>query len=633
MLWLTLAAAIIFFLWLQGVPEDPKESLEDIVAEWNAGEWANTKDYARWGTYLFAWVNIAICAVLGLTLPLWQRRTASKPSDAKPPTVGKWFWLGMGVAVLLGGGLRWTTATGGLWHDELLNAQRINGYFKFADKDRLFGNVTFREAKWVDTAFYYRKPTNHTAFSVPSRITHGAWQKFTGAERSAINPFFLRLPSYLTALGSILLLGLILRRWNLATAGVIAALLLAIHPWAIRWSVDARSYGLTMFFLLCAVYAMTRIGESNRWRWWVLFGVSQAYLMWLSILNVFLAAPLALVLAWIIFRRAKEQNEPLINGLGRLVFVNVLAACAFLQVMGPNLIQFQQYTDFRPPSESKYRQVDEANLKDLASNWLTGLPHQVPAQPGDVPITTFETRYSNDNAIIGITLASGILLFTLAGLVMLALKNAPLARLSIIAILLSGIVLLLVCWMQNLFFYPRFIIFIVLPLAIGCAVCWTGITRPLGKLSPRMHNLAPLLGGIVGLIYFTALAFPQINNIVRNDHGPLIRISAKVKNYAEINQVDPLSVGYGLGCDILAELIDPNVRFIKNREELETMMAKSRETQRPLLVTYGYQSFNRTTLPDGFVLLDNPNYFTRIEHFVSNDPRHTFFLYEYTGEE
>jgi len=632
-LWLTLAAAIIFFLWLQGVPKDPKEALEEIVAEWNAGKWANTKHYARWGTYLFAWVNVAICAVLALTLPLWQRRTVSNSLEAKPPKVGKWFWLGIGVAVLLGGGLRWSTAAGGLWHDELLNAQRINGYFQFDKKDPLFGDVTFREAEWVDSAFYYRKPTNHTAFSVPSRITHGAWQKFTGAERSAINPFFLRLPSYLTALGSIVLIALILRRWNLATAGVIAALLLAIHPWAIRWSVDARSYGLTMFFLLCAVYAMTRIAENNRWRWWALFGFSQAYLMWLSILNVFLAAPLALVLAWIIFRRAKEQNEPLINGLGRLAFVNVLAACAFLQVMGPNLIQFQQYNDFRPPSEAEYLQVDAANLKDTASNWLTGLPHQIPAEPGDVPITTFEIRYSGENALVGITLAVGILLFTIVGLVMLTLKNASLARFSPIAIFIGGISLLMVSWIQNLYFYPRFLAYMVIPLAIGCAVCWTGITRPLRKLSARMKTFAPILGGIVGLVYFTALAFPQIRNLAINEHEPLPRISAAVKDYGITNKVTPLAAGYGLGCDILADLVDPNIRFIKNREQLEIMMAKSRETQRPLLVTYGVQSFNRTTLPDGFILLDDPKYFTQIERFVSNDPRHTFFLYEYTGEE
>ncbi len=632
LLWLTLAAATVFFLWLQGVPDDPKESLEEIIAEWNAGEWADTKDYARWGTYLFAWVNVATCGLLALTLPIWQRRTESKAINAKPLIGGKWFWLGMGVAVLLGGGLRWSTATGGLWHDELLNAQRINGYYKFDKKDPLFGDVTFREAKWVDTAFYYRKPTNHVAFSVPSRITHSAWQKLTGADRSALNPFYLRLPSYLAALGSILLLGLILRRWNLASAGVIAALLLAIHPWAIRWSVDARSYGLTMFFLLCAVYAVTRIAENNRWRWWALFGFSQAYLMWLSVLNVFLAAPLALVLTWIIFRRAKQQNEPLIDGLGRLVFVNLLAACAFLQVMGPNLIQFQQYNDFRPPSEAEYLQVDADNLKDTATNWLIGLPHKLPVEVGDAPITTFLSRYSEDSAIVGTTLAAGILLFTLAGLVMLAMKSSSPARLSAIAIFVGGVSLLLISWIQNLYFYPRFLAYMVIPLAIGCAVCWTGITRPLAKLSPKMKTLAPLLGGIVGLIYFTALALPQIDNLARNEHEPLPRISAAVKNYAASNKVTPLAAGYGLGSDILADLIDPDIRFIENRKELETMMAKSRETQRPLLVTYGVQSFNRKVLPDGFVLLDDSKYFTRLERFVSNDPRHTFFLYEYTGK-
>ena len=52
---------------------------------------------------------------------------------------------------------------------------------------------------------------------------------------------------------------------------------------------------------------------------------------------------------------------------------------------------------------------------------------------------------------------------------------------------------------------------------------------------------------------------------------------------------------------------------------------------KPLYIAYGLQSFNRATVPDGFERLDDPRLFTLRHRFVSNDPRHTFFLLEYTG--
>ncbi|QQL45930.1 glycosyltransferase family 39 protein [Sulfuriroseicoccus oceanibius] len=619
-LWCVLGALTVFFLWLQGVPEDPAKSLTAIQEKWNAGEWAKTRDYARWGTHLFAWINAGICALLALTLPLWHRR-GTAPATASTKTTPRWIWIALALVVALGGALRYQTATGGLWHDELHNAQRVNGYHRFDKKDPLFGEAKFRPAKWEETAFYYRKPTNHVAFSVPSRLTHSAWQAITGADRSQLSPFFLRLPSFLAALASIFLIGWLLVRWNLPLAGLLAAIFLAIHPWAIRWSVDARSYGLTMCFILVALHAVTGIVRSGKWRWWALFGFAQSYLMWLSVQNALLILPMLAVVIGQGIAAKRRDHTPLWPLFSKIILTSGVAACLFLQVMGPNLIQLKQYTDLKPPSESDYLRVGEATLSDTASNWLIGIPFDVPVVSGDLPITTFKSRYTNPT--IGWVWASLSALFTLAGIgVMLKKPATRTAGWLALGLIVSAALVVGLSAAADMFFYPRFVAYLPLPLALGMGVFWT--TRP--SAGRR------ILGAATGVLFFALLASPQISNLFQHVHEPLPQISSKLDQIETDSGVAPLAATYGLAGEVMEEMVDPDVRGISSRDEIEQLIAKSRETGRPLFICYGNQSFNRVVIPDGFDLLDNPAYFTLVQRFVSNDPRHTFFLMKYVGE-
>lgn len=619
-LWLVLGGLAVVFIWLQGVPKDPQKSLAAIQEKWNAGAWGKTRDYARWGTHLFAKINAGICITLALTLPLWHRRSPDRIATT-PSRHPSWLWIGLLVAVVLGAGLRHQTATGGLWHDELHNAQRINGYFRFDKSDPLFGDAEFRPAKWQETAFYYRKPTNHVGFSVPSRLTHSAWQSITGADRSEVSPFFLRLPSYLAALGSIFLVGLLLARWGLPAAGILSAIFLAIHPWAIRWSVDARSYGLTMFFVLVALHAVTGIVQSGRWRWWALFGFSQFYLMWLSVQNALIIVPMVAIVIGHAIGHRRRDGTPLWPVLAKAGVISSIAACLFLQLMGPNLIQLKQYTDFNPPSESNYTQVDQRTLSDAASNWLIGIPHNVPVVEGDEPITTFKSRYTNPT--VGWVWAGLTGVFMLAGIGML-FKN-PRTRTKgwlVAGLITSAAVLVALSAAGGLFFYPRFVAYLPIPLAIGMGVFWT--TRP--------SSSRRIIGAVTGVMFFSLLAAPQIANLFTHVHEPLPQVSAAVDAIESSTGTRPLAATYGLAGGVMQEIVDPNVRLITTRKEIEELIKKSRATGRPLVICYGNQSFNRTVLPDGFDLLDNPAYFKQVERFVSNDPRHTFFLMEFVGE-
>ena len=54
------------------------------------------------------------------------------------------------------------------------------------------------------------------------------------------------MPALLASCAAVILLGLLLRQWGHPGAGATAALVLAIHPWYIRYGVDARAYALVV---------------------------------------------------------------------------------------------------------------------------------------------------------------------------------------------------------------------------------------------------------------------------------------------------------------------------------------------------------------------------------------------------
>ena len=48
---------------------------------------------------------------------------------------------------------------------------------------------------------------------------------------------------------------------------------MAIHPWHVRYSSEARGYTMLIFFLLAGIYFLISALEDGRWRWWLLFAL------------------------------------------------------------------------------------------------------------------------------------------------------------------------------------------------------------------------------------------------------------------------------------------------------------------------------------------------------------------------
>ena len=91
--------------------------------------------------------------------------------------------------------------------------------------------------------------------------------KITNAPPGRINEFVLRLPGFATSLAAVALLGILMRLWGFPWTGLLAAFLLAMHPWHVRYGIEARGYTfvvlLTISGMVMLTWLMSRFGTGN----------------------------------------------------------------------------------------------------------------------------------------------------------------------------------------------------------------------------------------------------------------------------------------------------------------------------------------------------------------------------------
>lgn len=621
-----LVGAVVYFLIARAFAGEAAKATARLAQSWTEGAWAPVKDYAAFGSHWFALGNAVLLLLAAASSPFWHRRW-SEPAPAPAAAAsgrGRWLYaMALAACLALALGLRWTTFTGGFWHDEGLQMKRISGAF---DGERIGpdGLPRFREASWQETWFHFRKPTNHSIIGVPARLSLELWRGASGAERSEFAEWAVRLPAVACGLASILIAAAVATRFGGRGAGLVAAVLLAVHPWHIHWGVDIRAYAPGILATALALWTLIRALDTGRWRWWMAFGLSQALVLWASLMHLWLAvAFFAAAAAGVIIGR---RVRPMFPQWGRLIVSNLAGATFFLQVMGPNLLQFIHASKVRAPADEDFMKLDGTTLADFLSHLFLGLPHDVPTQKSDAAILTF-TRLFGNLPVAGWCLV-GVAILLAAGGIAVAMGRHRAPALALLAIPLAGLVHLGATRVFDWYYYPRFSTYLLPAVVVGWALAWSRLAGLAGR---RGGGLAMALPAALG--FFLATAMPQIANLVRHPHEPFPEIRAA---FAALRAAAPggqaITAGYGLGSDILHDIYDPRAKFIRSRPEIEALISEARKTGQPLYIVYGLQSFNRSTMPDGFTLLDDSQQFAMIRRFQGNDPRHTFFLLRFEGD-
>ena len=556
------------------------------------------EDAAVLGTH---WSTLA--ALVGLiaallTLRWWHPPASPATLPATPaPRASRWFLPALVGIVLLGGALRVPLATGSLWWDELWNVK----YATVGEWRQEAGNpdeVRFLPTSWTRAAWYYNKPTNHPVFTLPSKAAHEVWRTLTRPENpGAFNELVLRLPVLLGGLSAMVLTALLARRLAGERAGIITALLMALHPWLIRYGVDARSYGLAVAFMAAALFSLERATSEDvrhPGAWWWAFGACQFLLMWSHVLaHLAVCAGLFGAAAWLILRRGGEGKA---RQLARLVIINAVAAALLLVAFLPNLLQAATWGE----------RNDDGNL--LTAGYLLRTLTQAAAGMEPPPASG---GISPEWAGMLFCIMAGAAMAVIGGMVLLKQRSG--AAVILLATLGATLLFLVVVHLSGFYFYHRFIITVIIPLVVLVA---TGLSRLPGPVLPA----AALLG-------FASLTFPQTRLLLTRSYAPFRETAADLRAEAAHHPGKVIPVGYGLGSHVM-QCYYPELRDIRGNAApaLQKLIDQARLENRPLLVALGYEGINRLNLPDGFKLLDDPALFEKISTRHGLEPEFTFNL-------
>jgi hypothetical protein len=298
------------------------------------------------------WYACAVCFVLSVilmaTVRLWLhpwRHTGPAGeggfflSRSSPARNG--FLLFLAVVTLFAAVDRWPKLGQSFGNDE-------EYAFRTLVNDRVEitgdGALNVRERGWKDTLFYNRASNNHIVFTSLSRISHELWRRISGdagvSERAA------RKPAFIAGLVSIPLLGILLAATGGPRAGMLAACLLALHPWFFRYSTEARGYAVMLMFLLVGLLCLIAAVRTGRWRHWLGFGSAQAFMLltfpgaiyWPLMMNLCVPA----VLVW------RYRGTPNLKAsMGRWLVSGTVSAMGFLLLFAPSVRQLHLFMEER----------------------------------------------------------------------------------------------------------------------------------------------------------------------------------------------------------------------------------------------------------------------------------------------
>jgi len=617
LIYLLMALAIVILI----TADKPWEHAEKIAELKAKGSKLELRHHVATGLFYGSLLNLGLGAAVLSMRRFWGRNIASE----KEPAVNtnnaiispRVFWIGIGVAVLIAGGLRWNLANGSLWWDELWNIKHtMSGEFR-PDKKKN-DKLKFREVSWEKSIYYYRKPTNHPPMALSSRLSLEAWREFTGNKGTEFNELATRMPAILAGLLSVVGIALLLRGWGFGTGGLVAALLLAIHPWHIRYGIEARAYSFTVLWTVLGCIWLSGIFRSGgrSWKYWILFGLNQLLLVWSLPNGVYYAFGFGVTaLAFCFLKKCGEERR---TAMARVVSVNVMAAMGFIFLFLPNALQFLEWGEV-----NDHHYLNGTVLQNVGSQLAFGLQNSWGSPSVEnAGLASFSLSMSNRPVLGWLALLCCGTAFLFGTRVLL--RGRLEKKLLFGGILLGASICLLTTWGMHQHFYHRYVVsYLIAPflgvMGIGC----TSLARSVG-LKQSWGAFVPAL---VLLVVYWGFTTDQRRLLNERSYEPFREVSEYIED-AESKSDTPIKViGYGLGGRVF-RVYYPECVFAPTLEDLDRELVTAKKRKEQVYVVHGYREFNRIDAKSaaGAAKLDKEELFEEVKAWGGIEPLFHFVV-------
>ncbi|MDB6119682.1 MAG: hypothetical protein JWO08_3463, partial [Verrucomicrobiaceae bacterium] len=472
---------------------------------------------------------------------------------AKLVSSGPIFYVLVALAMIIGGWLRAPLLEHSLWNDEEYAMRRFahGSWETSADAPPKFVPVS-----WQDTLFENSNGNNHLLNSLLTRLslkTFGASSKVGSFSESS-----LRMPAIIAGVLTIGVIAFLGWEIGMPWVGIGAAWLLALHPWHLRYSAEAKGYALMMFFTSLALLGLVRAMKHHRNRDWQMFAIGEAgmLLSFAGAIYVALAVNIVAVIELIARRQPRR--------LAALVVFNLLASIPVLVWTLPSIPQVLAFTHKGEVAQTVTPIADR--LHDLGSHVAAGVMYNNPET--NEHLGTSWTQMTAANHTEPMVLAYGVGLFLVLGLVAALFENSA-ARVIILGVGLGGV---LAFWQAGVQHQPNFAwyyIYLVIPAVLAVALACVRL------------QLLPALIIVLMVGFFGKATEVSRSTFSKNDRQPMRETVAALRE----KHPESLTGTFGVS-DRQIQSYDPSVHLLSTPEDVDKLLAEGKELNVPVFVYF-----------------------------------------------
>ncbi len=575
-----------------------------------AGEHIDNRGGIVLGLWFAAAANALIATTLLLSSRWWPQRDGSPPPKTSTPTSPTSIWsrrlflTGLGAALLTAAWIRAPRLEHSFWNDEEMAFRKfLWGENVISDS----GELKHKDVDWQYTLFYTANGNNHVTQTVSSRISHEIWKRFF--YKAGDRPFHesvIRLPPFISGLLGIAALAFLLRLTGYPQAGVTAAWLLALNPWHLRYSVEARGYADLMLLIPLTFIALIFALRSGKWRWWLLYGLLQSLYLLAFAGALYLAAAQNLIVLALLIKRGQSGS------IRKWGVSTTIGAMLFIQIMTPMAIRVIEYNKTHQQATVK---VTLGHLQDLWAHLVIGDPWRTMADP--TLDNGFSVQmYQAEHPGVFMLMTFFIPFLLLVGLFTALIKGTEL-RLFIGSTLGALALIALHNTLVETIFLIWYVIYTVLIFATALAFIPELITtygRRFGtKLKQQKWQCFSLTCTLLLIASYGLFTSPSLSRLRQFEREPMrdavisVRAKAPALNPDNKNQLT-CSIGSGAA---QIRSYDPWVHAVKKQADFDSVLKEAHDSGKPLSIYVCSPLRVEREFPDAWKTLENPQVFEK----------------------